>query len=66
MGAAIEGNPFTASLYQVSHGLVCTHIIVDHYAAGIYARTYSIIEHDRNASINEFLVVVIVGRILRL
>ena len=47
-----EGDALTARLYQMAHGVIGPHIVVDYHTAGIHARTYSIVEDERDARID--------------
>ena len=50
----------------MGHGIIGSHIVVNHHTAGIHPRTDTVIEHDGDAGINQSLIVLIVLRILRL
>ena len=63
---SIETDALAARLYQVRHGIVSSHIVVDNHTTGIHARTYSIIEHQRHTLVHQSLEVVILLRVLGL
>ena len=50
-GRAIERDTAAAGIHEVGHGIERTHIVVDHHAARVYARTYPVIEHDGDSGI---------------
>ena len=62
----IVGDTLTARLYQMGHGIIGSHVIIDHHTTGVDTRTDTVVEHDGDAGINQFLIVLIVLGILRL
>ena len=65
-GTTIKCYPLASCLYQMGHGIIGTHIVIDHHTTGIHARTDSVIEHDGDTCINQPLIVFVVLGVLRL
>ena len=63
---AIEGDAFAPRLDQMGHGVIGSHIVIDHHPTGIHTRTDTVVEHQRNTGIQQPLVMVVVTCVLRL
>ena len=48
------------------HRIIGAHIVIDHHAAGVHARTDTVVENQGYACINQFLVMVVILRVLGL
>ena len=59
-GRSVEGDALATRLNQMGHGIVGTHIVVDHHSAGIHTSTDAVVEHQGDACIDEFLIVVVI------
>ena len=60
----IEGDALASRLNQMSHGVIGPHIVIDHHATCIYSRTDTVVEHQGDTRIYQFLIVVIAFRVL--
>ena len=60
----IEGNALASRLNQMSNGVIGPHIVIDHHATCIYSRTDTVVEHQGDTRIYQFLIVVIALRVL--
>ena len=65
-GGAVEGDALATRRNQVRHGIEGTYIIIDHHATGIHTSTDAVVEHQGDACVDQFLIVVVILRILRL
>ena len=65
-GTTIKCYPLASCLYQMGHGIIGTHIVINHHTTGIHARTDSVIEHDGDTCIYQPLIVFVVLGVLRL
>ena len=65
-GRAIESDALTTRFDQITDSVIGPHVVVDHYTAGVHTCTDAIVEHQRDASIDELLIVLVVTRVLGL
>ena len=65
-GRAIERDTAASGVHEVGHGIESPHIVVDNHAAGVHARTDTVVEHDRDARVYQPLEVLVALCILSL
>ena len=61
---AIESYSPTTSLYQMSNGIISTHIVIHHHSACVHACTDTVIKHDGDTCVDKFLIMIVVTSIL--
>ena len=65
-GTAVVSYTLAAYLDEVAHRIVGTHVVIYHHATGVDTRANTVVEHDGDVRVDEFLEVLVVVRVLGL